>query len=70
MEKSPRTGMMYTRSDYLRFSQQCVLISRRVSSPEHRKFLLDMAESWRKLADSAADKVERDDFNGMPVNED
>jgi len=70
MEKSPRTGMMYTRSDYLRFSQQCVLISRRVSAPEHRKFLLDMAESWRKLADSAGDKVDRDGFNGMPVNED
>jgi hypothetical protein len=69
MEKSPRTGMMYTRSDYLRFSQQCVLISRRVSSPEHRKFLLDMAESWQKLADSAPDH-DRDGFNGMPVNED
>jgi hypothetical protein len=62
--------MMYKRSDYLRFSEQCVLISRRVSSPEQRKFLLDMAESWRKLADSAADKVDRDGFNGMPVKED
>jgi hypothetical protein len=70
MEKSPRTGMMYTRSDYLRFSEQCVLISRRVSSPEHRKFLLDMAESWRKLAHAAPDEVDRDGFTGIPVNED
>lgn len=62
--------MMYKRSDYLRFSEQCVLISRRVSSPEHRKFLLDMAESWRKLADSALDKVDRDGCSGTPVNED
>jgi hypothetical protein len=62
--------MMYKRSDYLRFSEQCVLISRRVSSPEHRKFLLDMAESWRKLADSAPDKVDRDGRSGTPVNED
>jgi hypothetical protein len=54
----------------LRFSEQCVLISRRVSSPEHRKFLLDMAESWRKLADSAPDKVDRDGCSGTPVNED
>ena len=33
-------------------------------------FLLDMAESWRKLADSAPDKVDRDGCSGTPVNED
>ena len=71
MKRAPRTDMMYKRSDYLRFSEQCVLISRRVSSPEHQKFLLDMAESWRKLAASVPDEVEQeeDGLNGTPVNE-
>jgi hypothetical protein len=62
-------NMMYKPSDYLRFSEQCVLISRQVSSPEHRKFLLDMAESWRKLAESAPDDARKDDRHQPPVDE-
>jgi hypothetical protein len=62
--------MIYKRSDYLRFSAQCVLISRRLASPEHRKFLLDMAESWRKLADSAHDDADNDGVDGNAVDED
>jgi hypothetical protein len=62
--------MIYKRSDYLRFSAQCVLISRRLASPEHRKFLLDMAESWRKLADSAPDDADNDGVDGNAVDED
>jgi len=67
--KAPRIAMKYKRSDYLRFSAQCIVISRRLASPEHRKFLLDMAESWRKLADSAHDEVDRDGVNGNAVDE-
>jgi hypothetical protein len=62
--------MMYKRSDYLRFSAQCILISQQVSSSEHRKFLLDMAESWRQLADTASDETDSDGLNGRPVDED
>jgi acid phosphatase class B len=69
-EKASPIAMKYKRSDYLRFSAQCVLISRRLASPEHRKFLLDMAESWRKLADSAPDAANSDDVNGTAVDED
>jgi hypothetical protein len=62
--------MTYKRSDYLRFAAQCINISRQVDSPEHRKFLLDMAESWRQLAQSASDETDRDDLNGTSANED
>jgi hypothetical protein len=62
--------MMYKRSDYLRFAAQCIHISRQVASPEHRKFLLDMAESWRQLAQSASDEADRDDLDGTSANED
>jgi hypothetical protein len=62
--------MIYKRSDYLRFSAQCILISRRLASPEHRKFLLDMAESWRKLAASAPDEADSDGVNGSAVDKD
>jgi hypothetical protein len=62
--------MIYKRSDYLRFSAQCVLISRRLASPEHRKFLLEMAEMWRKLAASAPDEADSDDVTGSAVDQD
>jgi len=68
-ETKPRTSMRYKRSDYLHFSEQCVLISRRVSSPEHRKFLLEMAASWRKLADCVPDEVDREDLDDAPADE-
>jgi hypothetical protein len=62
--------MMYKRSDYLRFSAQCIRISRQVALPEHRKFLLDMAEGWRQLANSASDEADDDGLNSKPVDED
>jgi hypothetical protein len=42
---------MFTRDDYLRFSDQCIRIAEQVTSPEHRSLLLDMAERWRQLAE-------------------
>jgi hypothetical protein len=42
---------MFTRDDYLRFSDQCIRIAEEVTSPEHRDLLLDMAKRWRELAE-------------------
>jgi hypothetical protein len=41
---------MYTRKDYLRFSQECVRIADEVNSAEQRERLLRMAQAWLRLA--------------------
>ena len=37
--------------DYLRFSEECIELSQRVTDPQSRTRLLEMAQAWRELAD-------------------
>jgi hypothetical protein len=43
---------MSTPQEYRAFAEQCVSIAENSSSPEMRKTLLQMAETWLRLAES------------------
>jgi len=39
--------------DYHRFSARCLEAARRTDDPQHRAFLVEMAQAWRRLAEEA-----------------
>ena len=39
--------------DYQRFSARCLEAARRTDDPQHRAFLVEMAQAWRRLAEEA-----------------
>ena len=39
--------------EYQRFSARCLQEARRTNDPQHRAFLVEMAQAWRRLAEEA-----------------
>jgi hypothetical protein len=43
--------------DYRRYAAECIRLAQRVSDPDDKARLLDMAETFRELADKHDEKV-------------
>ena len=44
---------MQTSSQYRAFADDCVRLAQRAKTEEERKILLEMAETWKQLAEEA-----------------
>jgi hypothetical protein len=46
-------GCMGVLKDYQRFAARCLQEARTMPDSQHRSFLIEMAQAWRKLAEQA-----------------
>jgi hypothetical protein len=51
--------MMRKVSDYLRHAEECRILAKTADTPEHRKTLLAMAETWLELAEARKREIAR-----------
>jgi hypothetical protein len=52
---------MGTTRDYQRYAVRCLQEARTTTDSQHKSFLVEMAQAWRRLAEDAATDVNRAD---------
>jgi hypothetical protein len=52
--------------DYRRYAAECLRIAQTISSPGEKKLLLQMAETWRRLASQIKTRAASDEDQDSP----